>query len=137
MHNFNNSQQDWQNYTPCFCSKVKLIHINGTNNCLRNSVNPLFDLHGLFITFICSFSLSVFYWRIQYPLFRISTSIYWINFFLSFLLCRSDIWLTSSLIAKKTKIIFHSLKVNAFYVWCQFQIHQYNSTFSKLHVIQK
>jgi len=68
---------------------------NDTHNCLRSSVNLLFDLHELLITFICSLSVSVLYWLIQFPFFPISTSIHRINFFPSFLFRRLDFWLTS------------------------------------------
>ena len=81
MHNDNNWQQDWQNYTACFCSKLTP---NDTHNSLRSSVNALFDLHGLFFTFICYLSVSVLYWLIQFHLFPNSNSIYRIIFFFLF-----------------------------------------------------
>jgi len=135
MHCDNNLQQDWQNYTPSFYSKLTLIRIKWHPRLYTKLRKPPFRFTWMIKYFICSLSLSVLYWLIKFPLFCISTSIFWNKFFLSFLFCLSDIWLTSSLIATRTKIIFHSLKVNEFHVWCQVQLHPYISNLSKIQVI--
>ena len=53
--------------TQCVSVQSSLHFIpNNTHNSLRSSVNPLFDSHGLLITFICFFSVSVLYFLIQF-----------------------------------------------------------------------
>jgi len=67
---------------------------NDTHNSLRRSINALFDLHGLLITFALS-SVSVLYWLTQFSFFPIFSSIHRIKIFLSFLFRRLDFWLNS------------------------------------------
>ena len=71
-----------KNYTACFCSKLTPIHTKWHTQLSTKLRKPsFFDLQGLLITFICSFSLSVLYWVMQFPFFSISSSINWIKFF--------------------------------------------------------
>jgi hypothetical protein len=96
-----------KNYTACLWSNLTLIFSKWHTRLSTRFRKPPFDLHGLLITFIYSVSVSVFYWRIQFPFFRISNSIHWIKIFLFFLFRQTDCRFTSSLSVKKLKTIFH------------------------------
>jgi hypothetical protein len=56
-----------KNYTVCFCWKLTPIHTKShTHDSIRNSVNPLFDLHTILMMFICYFSARVLYFIVWY-----------------------------------------------------------------------
>jgi hypothetical protein len=84
-----------KNYRACFCSKLTAIRTKWHTRLSTKLLYHPFRLTRILITFICSFSASVLYCLIQFPFFRISTSIHWIKLFLSFLFRRPDFWLTS------------------------------------------
>jgi hypothetical protein len=84
---------------------------NDTQDSLRSYINPLFDLRGSLITFICYFSLSVLYCLTQFPFYRISTSIHRINLLISFQFRRTECWLTSLTfvtLSEEMLLYFHS-----------------------------
>ena len=95
MHNDNNLQQDWQNYRACFCLKLTPIHTKWHTRLSTKLRKPPFrfirNINCIYMSFFCKCIIltdTIF-------LLRISTTISWITFFLSFLFRQPYCWLTS------------------------------------------
>ena len=114
-----------KNYTLCFSSQLTPVYNKWhththTHNSLRKSVNALFDLHDLLITFIFSVSNCVILLTDTISFLPISTDIHWIKFFLSFLFRRFDFCLNSLIfmILFAWKIIAVSHRLLGVYSFC-------------------
>jgi len=93
MHNDNNSQQDCQNYRACFCLKLTPIHTKWHTRLSTKLRKPPFrfirNINCIYMSFFCKCIIltdTIF-------LLRISTTISWITFFLSFLFRQPYCWL--------------------------------------------